>query len=75
MSADPRTGVVDLNCRVHGFNNLYVASASVFPTTGSANPTLPVLAIALRLAEHISASEQAGGVAVSPVMAREARRG
>ncbi|PYT16859.1 MAG: GMC family oxidoreductase [Acidobacteria bacterium] len=45
--------VVDENCRVHGVENLYVASSSVFPTAGHANPTLTVLALALRLAEHL----------------------
>src|SRR3712207_4641719 len=40
MHEDPRQGVVDVNCRVHGIANLYVAGASVYPTAGSANPTL-----------------------------------
>ena len=44
---------MDENCRVHGVENLYVASSSVFPTAGHANPTLTVLALALRLAEHL----------------------
>lgn len=54
MSVDPRTGVVDRDCRVHGFTNLYVASASTLPTSGSANPTLLVVTMALRLAHHLS---------------------
>lgn len=53
MSDDARTGVVDINCRVHGVRNLYVASSSVFPTSGHANPTLTIVALALRLAEHL----------------------
>lgn len=53
MSSDPRHGVVDANCRVHGLSNLFVASSSVFPTAGSANPTLTIVALALRLADHI----------------------
>ena len=53
MSSDPKHGVVDSDCRVHGLANLYVASSSVFPTAGFANPTLTILALALRLADHI----------------------
>jgi choline dehydrogenase-like flavoprotein len=53
MSADPRRGVVDANTRVHGVVNLYVAGSSVFPTAGSANPTLTIVALALRLADHL----------------------
>lgn len=53
MSADPADGVVDANCRVHGTDNLFVASSSVFPTAGYANPTLTIVALALRLAAHL----------------------
>jgi choline dehydrogenase-like flavoprotein len=53
MSADPARGVVDADCRMHGVANLYVAGSSVFPTCGSANPTLTVVALALRLAAHL----------------------
>lgn len=53
MSDNPATGVVDVNCRVFGFDNLYVAGSSVFPTIGYANPTLTIVALALRLAEHL----------------------
>ena len=55
MADDPKRGVVDRHCRVHGLANLYVAGSSVFPTGGSANPTLTVVALALRLAEHLRA--------------------
>ena len=55
MSADPRHGVVDPDCRVHGIGNLYVAGSSVFPTCGYANPTLTILALTLRLAAHLRA--------------------
>lgn len=53
MHADERRGVVDSNCRVHGCANLYVAGSSVFPTGGYANPTLTIVALAIRLADHI----------------------
>ena len=46
MSEDPKTGVVDANCRVHGLSNLYIAGSSVFPTSGAANPTLTLVALA-----------------------------
>lgn len=53
MAQDPAQGVVDANCRVHGMANLFVASSSVFPTSSHANPTLTIVAMAIRLAEHI----------------------
>jgi choline dehydrogenase-like flavoprotein len=55
MSADPSQGVVDEQCRVHGMANLFVASSSVFPTSSHANPTLTIVAMALRLADHLKA--------------------
>jgi choline dehydrogenase-like flavoprotein len=53
MSADPRQGVVDADSKVHGLANLYVAGSSVFPTYGSSNPTLNLVALTLRLADHL----------------------
>ncbi|MEO9336909.1 GMC oxidoreductase [Mesorhizobium sp. SB112] len=53
MSESQSTGVVDRNCRVHDVANLFVAGSSVFPTAGQANPTLPAVALALRLADHL----------------------
>jgi choline dehydrogenase-like flavoprotein len=53
MSDDPRQGVVDRHCRVHGISNLFVAGTSVFPTGGAAPPTLTAVALAIRLADHI----------------------
>lgn len=53
MHDDPRYGVVDANCRVHGVSNLHLAGGGVFPTAGSANPTLTIVALALRLADHL----------------------
>ncbi|WP_419898819.1 GMC oxidoreductase [Roseomonas sp. USHLN139] len=56
MASSPREGVVDADCAVHGAPNLFVASASVFPSCGHANPTLTVVALALRLAAHLRAT-------------------
>jgi choline dehydrogenase-like flavoprotein len=53
MSVDPRQGVVDADSRVHGLANLYVAGSSVFPTYGSSNPTLNLVALTLRLGDHL----------------------
>ena len=53
ISEDPRRGVVDADCRVHGIRNLFVAGSSVFPTSGYANPTLTIMALALRLGRHL----------------------
>jgi choline dehydrogenase-like flavoprotein len=50
---DPAQGVVDENCRVHGVANLHVAGSSVFPTTGMANPTFTIVALAIRLADYL----------------------
>jgi choline dehydrogenase-like flavoprotein len=76
MHENPRQGVVDADCRVHGVANLHVAGASVFPTGGAANPTLTLIALTLRLSEHlktriastpavVTAGAAAAGVAVS----------
>ncbi|MEE8526837.1 MAG: GMC family oxidoreductase [Thermoanaerobaculia bacterium] len=56
MHDDPRQGVTDADCRVHGVRNLYVAGSSLFPTYGYANPTLTLVALALRLADHLEAT-------------------
>ena len=53
MHDDPRHGVVDANCRVHGMQNLYVAGSSVFPTSGAGSPTYTLVTLALRLADHL----------------------
>jgi choline dehydrogenase-like flavoprotein len=53
MHDDPSEGVVDSDCRVHGVSNLFVAGSSVFPTGGNSAPTLTIVALALRLADHI----------------------
>jgi len=53
ISETPANGVADADCKVHGIANLYLAGSSLFPTGGHANPTLPAVALALRLADHL----------------------
>ncbi len=53
MGASPEEGVVDADCRVFGTDNLYLAGSAVFPTSSQANPTLTIVAMALRLAAHL----------------------
>ncbi|HTV77161.1 MAG TPA: GMC family oxidoreductase, partial [Steroidobacteraceae bacterium] len=53
MADSPQEGVVDPNCAVHGMENLFVAGSSVFPTSGQANPTFTIVALALRLADRL----------------------
>ncbi|HEX6105625.1 MAG TPA: GMC family oxidoreductase, partial [Gemmatimonadales bacterium] len=53
MHRDPSQGVVDEHCRVHGVENLFVAGSSVFPAAGVANPTLTIVALAIRLADRL----------------------
>jgi choline dehydrogenase-like flavoprotein len=54
MSRNPQEGVVDANCRLHAVPNLHVASSAVFPTSGQANPTLTIVALAMRLASRLT---------------------
>jgi len=56
MSADPRAGVVDASCRVHGVANLWIAGSSTFPTGGRAAPTWTIACLALRLADELRAT-------------------
>ncbi len=53
MTDNPQTGVVDRNCKVNNISNLYVTGSSLFPTIGYANPTLTIIALALRLSDHL----------------------
>ena len=55
MADDPRQGVVDRHCRVHGMDNLHIAGSSVFPTGGWAFPTFTIVALSLRLADRLHA--------------------
>ena len=54
MGEDPRTSVVDPTCRAHDVANLFVADASVFPSSGATNPTLTIAANAFRVADHLA---------------------
>ncbi len=51
---DPATSVLDLDCKAHQLDNLYLADASFFPSIGSVNPTLTIIANALRVADRIA---------------------
>ena len=53
MSADPAAGIVNPDSRLHTVENLYVAGSAVFPTGGFANSTLTIVALSLRLADHL----------------------
>ncbi len=60
MSASPDEGIVDPDCRFHRVNNLYAAGSAVFPTSGYVNPTLTIVALALRLADHLAGKAPRG---------------
>ena len=53
MSDDPKKGVVDANCKLHGIDNLFVAGSSCFVTSGAVNPTFTIVALSIRLSDHI----------------------
>lgn len=61
MSDKPEEGVVDPNLKVHSLDNLYVAGASVFPTAAISNPTFTIIALSIRLADHLSQKLSNGG--------------
>jgi choline dehydrogenase-like flavoprotein len=54
FGTDPDQSVLDLNCKAHGIDNLYVTDASFFPSIGAVNPTLTIIANALRVGDHIA---------------------
>jgi len=58
MAESPTAGVVDPDCRLHGSQGVYVASGAVFPTGGRANPTLTIVALSIRLADHLKSRIQ-----------------
>jgi choline dehydrogenase-like flavoprotein len=51
MGQDPKTSMVDADCRTHDHENLFIASSAVMPTAGTVNCTLSLAALALRLAD------------------------
>lgn len=55
MSYDPKHGVVDKNCCMHGLDNLFVGGSSVFASSGVSNPTYTIVQLALRLGDHLDA--------------------
>ena len=65
MSASPKQGVVDRNCKVHEVDGLYIAGSSVFPTAGHANPTLMIVSLAIRLADWLKRREFADGACIA----------
>ncbi len=69
MGRDPRTSVVDPDARVHDVDNLYIAGSAVFPTSGQANPTLTLLALSLRLADHLAQRLRARETGAVPAQA------
>ena len=56
MGTDKLTSVVDKNCKIHNVNNFFIAGASVFPTSSYVNPTLTIVALSIRLSDHIKKS-------------------
>lgn len=53
MGDDPKKGVVNANCQIHGISNLYVAGSGCFVTSGAPNPTLTLVALSLRLSDYV----------------------
>jgi choline dehydrogenase-like flavoprotein len=54
FGTDPATSALDLNCKLHELNNVYVVDASFFASSTAVNPTLTIIANALRVADHIA---------------------
>ena len=59
MGTRIRNSVCDRDLRVHGYSNLYLSGSSVFPTSGASNPTLTIVALSYRLADHLLARRSA----------------
>lgn len=64
MGINPDTSVVDVNCKVHTMDNIYVAGSSVFATSSCMNPTFTIVALAIRLADHIKEIQTIGKLRV-----------
>lgn len=56
MSSDPKLGVVDKNCQVHGISNLFIAGSGCFTTSSAPNPTLTLVALTLRLSDYLKST-------------------
>jgi choline dehydrogenase-like flavoprotein len=54
FGADPATSVLDVNCKAHELDNLYVVDTSFFPSIGAVNPALTAIANAIRVGEHLA---------------------
>jgi choline dehydrogenase-like flavoprotein len=54
FGTDPTTSALDVNCKTHDLDNLYVVDGGFMPTIGAVNPTLTIIANAIRVAEHIA---------------------
>lgn len=72
MGTNPRNSVVDADGRVHDVANLYIASAAVFPTSSQANPTLTIVALALRLSDHLKSTGRPAATAHVPTQVEQA---
>jgi choline dehydrogenase-like flavoprotein len=70
MGLSAADSVVDRDCRVHGMHNLHIAGSAVFPTSSQANPTLTIVALALRLADHVKQASRVAASAPQPVSAQ-----
>ncbi len=68
FGSDPRTSVVDVNCRAHELDNLYVADTSIFPSIGAVNPALTAMANALRVGDHLLDTLGVRGDATRPTL-------
>jgi len=53
FGSDPKTNVLDLNCKTHDVDNLYVVDGSFFPSSAAVNPSLTIMANALRVGKHL----------------------
>src|SRR5581483_3420022 len=69
FGSDPRTSVLDVNCKAHELDNLYVVDTSFFPSIGAVNPALTAMANALRVGDHLLERMGAGSAAATPAAA------
>ncbi len=72
LAEAPRDGVADADRAMQGVPNLRIASAAVFPTCDHANPTLTIVALALRRADHLKAGAARNAAPIRPSLAEPA---